>query len=69
MFFKRGDAVRRERHQHRCHSAARTAHPWQARANRKYKKAMLDLEVPTQWSPEDNVKRNQVRGRRRVLGR
>ena len=32
-----------------------------ARASRKYKKAMLDLEVPTQWSVEDNVKRNQLR--------
>ncbi len=32
-----------------------------ARANRRYKKAMLDLEVPTQWEADDNVRRNQLR--------
>jgi len=32
-----------------------------ARANRRYKKAMLDLEVPTQWAADDNVRRNQLR--------
>lgn len=63
--FKRGDAVR-ARHVRMCACplAWRARRPRavpQARANRRYKKAMLDLEVPTQWAADDNVRRNQAR--------
>lgn len=32
-----------------------------ARAGRRYKKAMLDLEIPTEWAPETNIERNRLR--------
>mmetsp|Transcript_10782 Transcript_10782/g.34568 ORF Transcript_10782/g.34568 Transcript_10782/m.34568 type:complete len:358 (+) Transcript_10782:51-1124(+) len=32
-----------------------------ARAGRRYKKALLDLEVPTQWTEETNIERNKLR--------
>mmetsp|Transcript_1258 Transcript_1258/g.1552 ORF Transcript_1258/g.1552 Transcript_1258/m.1552 type:complete len:158 (-) Transcript_1258:143-616(-) len=32
-----------------------------ARACRRYKKAMLDLEIPTEWTPETNIERNKLR--------
>ena len=34
---------------------------WFARARRRYKKALLDLEIPTQWDEVTNIERNKLR--------